>query len=1203
MANTYIKAGQFSGVIGNGTDGYFLMSSGDGNMTWAQASTGPSVTAVTYPGDDTAADPAGGQTVVLTGTGFANSGMAVSIGGTTAPSVAHDSNTQLTITTPVKAAGDYDVVVTNTVTGASGTFVNGISYNGVPTWTTAAGSLGTFESETTISTITLQATEPDGGTITFNITNGALPTGLSLTGANIDGTTTAESSTTLYSFTIEAIDDENQATPRNFSITVNSAAIVSSENFTINTYTGNGSTQSIEGKIGTAASFNGSSSAIDLGSPLLGQTHSVSLWFNADYITTDIEGDALFAQYTSGNTGRYIISIYTNILRIFVGGSTIQTISATWTANAWTHLVIVKNSSGYEAFVNGSSIGTSSLTSNIDTASNTTIGAGRFTSPFQVFPGKIDQVRIFNTALDQAKVTTLYGENNASLTKSTTDIFDDGSGVALYEFEKGAIDTGGASGYIGGGGIFNGSSSLINLNSPLLNSTTYTTSLWIKPNSIVDGKIIYGQYTGGVSNRHLVAFGTAANVIKIAVGSYNVVNLSSSFQLGVWQHLVVTKSATDFKVYLDGQEVGSLANTTDIYTGANTSIGNTIVSPINGPDSSIDQVRIFNTALDSTKIATLAAETSASATKSTTDIFDDGSGVALYELEGNALDTDKGAIDSGQSAVFNGSSSKIDLPVLGLGGNAARSISAWVNPATTPSLLGAIYHSGGTNAKEAFIIYYQSDNKIKVEYDNRSLGTTTTISNNTWTHIVATYNGGSIESSANTKIYINGVLQTLTNSGGATGVANTLNTDYAIGYRRYANQFYFDGSIDQVRIYNTALSQSDVVNLASETNVPTANLVAHYKLDGNGNDETTNYNATSVDNITYSDPAEFPTYDGTATNVSYAYNGTATNVNYLGMAFQPDLVWIKDRDGVTNHYLTDSIRGTSLILRPNITNAEFSSTQIIQSFNSNGFSIGNDIGANLNGNRYVAWCWKGADTTTTIPAGTVGNTIASDVRANTAAGFSIVKYTGNGVAATVGHGLNTAPSMYIVKPRTAVAGAGDWHVYNSNLGGNDKILLLNSTSGTITAPVPEIWNNTSPTDTVFSLGTNTGQNNNGTPFIAYCFADVDGYQKIGSYSGGLSGSGNVIYTTSDGTPSGTGGFKPRFLLVKRTDISGDAWQMFDSIRGGGDTFDNYLQANEAYAEASYALREVNFTTNGFYWTNAESGTNISGGTYIYLAIA
>ena len=145
MAETKIKAAQFHGVVGHGTDGYFLMTNADGSMSWAQASTGPSVTSVTYPGDDLAADPnpATPQTVVLTGANFGSS-MSVTIGGTAATAVAHDSSTQLTVTIPSKAAGDYDIVVTNTVTGASGTFVNGISYNGVPTWTTATGSLGTF---------------------------------------------------------------------------------------------------------------------------------------------------------------------------------------------------------------------------------------------------------------------------------------------------------------------------------------------------------------------------------------------------------------------------------------------------------------------------------------------------------------------------------------------------------------------------------------------------------------------------------------------------------------------------------------------------------------------------------------------------------------------------------------------------------------------------------------------------------------------------------------------------------------------------------------------------------------------------------------------------------------------------------------------------------------------------------------------------
>ena len=467
MSNTKIKAAQFHGVVGHGTDGYFLMTNADGSMSWAQASTGPSVTSVTYPGDDLGADPAGGQSVILTGTNFGSS-MSVSIGGTAATAVAHDSSTQLTITTPAKAAGDYDIVVTNTVTGASGTFVNGISYNGVPTWTTATGSLGTFESETTISTITLAATEPDGGTITFNITNGALPSGLSLTGANIDGTTTAESSTTLYSFTIEAIDDENQATPRNFSITVNSAELVPSQNFTINTYEGNGSTQSIEGKIGTAAEFNGSSSYIQVGNPIPNTDTDVTIsaWVNLSSGVSSnmhITGTGIT---TSGSEGPFRITLQyqsANTFRIFAlrqaAGTYYLSPSSSLTnvtinPNTWYHIVWSYTASGrlLNTFLNGTQIDTNvAMTTTGASVNDDSMIIGSFRTNAAFFNGKLDQIRIFNRALDETndgEVTTLYNEPSNLSTASTTDIFDDGSGVALYEFEEGAKDTGGVLGYI-----------------------------------------------------------------------------------------------------------------------------------------------------------------------------------------------------------------------------------------------------------------------------------------------------------------------------------------------------------------------------------------------------------------------------------------------------------------------------------------------------------------------------------------------------------------------------------------------------------------------------------------------------------------------------------------------------------------------------------------------------------------------------------
>jgi len=461
MSDTRIKAAQFFGVIGHGTDGYFLMTNADGSMSWeAAGSPSPTISSISYPGDDLAADPAGGQTVTITGTNFA-SGATVTVGGTSASVVSFVSATELTFTTPTKTAGDYDLVVTNT-DGGTATSVNGISYNGIPAWTTATGSLGTFASDTTISTITLQASEPDGGTITFSITNGALPTGLLLSGADIDGTTSIVNANTTYNFTVTATDDENQSTGRAFSITIEKYVLVSSENFTINTYTGNGSTQSIEGKIGTAAAFNGTTSQIrTVGNPIpsTSSLFSISFWFQLDNTNTNNHIFSIFdnvagtnklllRSLSSGNFQAGVYDVNSNSNFITTTPSTFS-----YTTGVWYHLVYISTNTGDNEFwINGTQIATSSGVAANTTSSSVPItmgGRGDFGgSSTERFGGKLDQVRIFDKALSSGEVTTLYGENNASSTKSTTDIFDDGSGVALYEFEEGAKNTGAKKHYL-----------------------------------------------------------------------------------------------------------------------------------------------------------------------------------------------------------------------------------------------------------------------------------------------------------------------------------------------------------------------------------------------------------------------------------------------------------------------------------------------------------------------------------------------------------------------------------------------------------------------------------------------------------------------------------------------------------------------------------------------------------------------------------
>jgi len=243
MAQTKPKAGQFYGVSNNGTDGQFLKTDGTGGMSWDSPITNPTITSIDYPGSTTAANPAGGQSVIINGTLFA-SGITCTVGGTSAVT-AFNSATQITITTPAKAAGPYTVAVTNP-DGGTASQANFIQYSGVPVWSTAAGTLGNV-SEGAAASFQVTATE-GSDTIEYAVTTGTLPTGLSLataTGA-ITGTAGSVSADTTTTFSITATDDENQTSAsRSFSITVQN--IPPSDHFNTVLYSGNGGTQSITG--------------------------------------------------------------------------------------------------------------------------------------------------------------------------------------------------------------------------------------------------------------------------------------------------------------------------------------------------------------------------------------------------------------------------------------------------------------------------------------------------------------------------------------------------------------------------------------------------------------------------------------------------------------------------------------------------------------------------------------------------------------------------------------------------------------------------------------------------------------------------------------------------------------------------------------------------------------------------------------------
>jgi len=312
------------------------------------------------------------------------------------------------------------------------------------------------------------------------------------------------------------------------------------------------------------------------------------------------------------------------------------------------------------------------------------------------------------------------------------------------------------------------------------------------------------------------------------------------------------------------------------------------------------------------------------------------------------------------------------------------------------------------------------------------------------------------------------------------------------------------------------------------------------------------------------------------------YTGNSSTQSITGVGFQPDWVWCKSRSG-DNHAIFDSVRGGQKQLRSNTTDAELTRTNAISSFDSDGWSMGSQPEMNSSGATYASWSWLGAN-------GTASNTdgsITSTVSANTTSGFSIVSYTANGTAgATVGHGLGAVPKMIIVKSRTSVDSWIVYHAGNTSAPETDY-LSLNTTDYTAD---DAIWNDTAPTSSVFSLGTNAPVNGSGKNLIAYCFAEKKGFSKFGSYTGNGSTDGTFVYT----------GFKPAFLMIKCFD-NARSWVMWDTKRNPYNLSTYGLLADTNDTENSGY--NVDLLSNGFKLRTTGSGENGSGFNYIYMAFA
>lgn len=346
----------------------------------------------------------------------------------------------------------------------------------------------------------------------------------------------------------------------------------------------------------------------------------------------------------------------------------------------------------------------------------------------------------------------------------------------------------------------------------------------------------------------------------------------------------------------------------------------------------------------------------------------------------------------------------------------------------------------------------------------------------------------------------------------------------------------------------------------------------------------TNFKAITAANlpeVTITDPGEH------FNAVGYTGDGTAIGSGgnaITGVGFQSDFTWIKNRDQADSHMLFDVIRGATEVLHSDSTAAETTESETLDSFDSDGFTLGSDAEVNTNTEDYISWNWKAGGAGVANTDGSISSTVS----VNDDAGFSIAGFTGTGSAGTVGHGQSAAPEMIIVKNRDTAA--RDWATYHSLIASDAETDYLSLNSTAASADSANWWNDIAPTSSVFSVGSTGHTNQSGDNMIAYCFRSIPGYSKVFSYTGNGSADGQFVYL----------GFNPRFILSKNASGS-YSWYIHDTERSAYNVVDDELYPNTSNDEGS--TDRLDIVSNGFKQRFTGAALNGSGNTIVGIAFA
>ncbi len=577
-----------------------------------------------------------------------------------------------------------------------------------------------------------------------------------------------------------------------------------------------------------------------------------------------------------------------------------------------------------------------------------------------------------------------------------------------------------------------------------------------------------------------------------------------------------------------------------------------------------------------------------------------GGGLASYILYGSAASggyeiSRSLRFDASEPSYLSGDFSSVTFTDYNVG-----TIACWVKRSHTGYGVLVAGWDGGVSYSGS-IQFNNTDDTLQVSIGGASAHTFKTNKQfrdlSAWYHVVAAWDR-SASAVDKVKVWVNGVAQTSSDTGyqsWTSGDSQILrnNNSNRIGRGdgdRYNN--YFGGYLaDYHFIDGQALDETyfgefntDGVWDPKEYSGTYGNAGFHLKFDDNSSASALGTDSSgNTNNWTTSGIGVAPGVSAARSNFDcITYTGNGSSQNITGLDFQPDLVVVKSRSGDAPPWV-DSVRGANNSLFSSNTSASGSYSSVT-GFLSNGFSVGSYNNANQSGVNFIGWCWKAGGTASSNTDGT----ITSSVSANPSYGFSVVTWTADTQSpATVGHGLGKTPTFVITK---STSSGNNWAIWHSSLA--NRSTLLRFTDGTPLTST-DYWQTDSEwTSTTFGVyGTaNTGDNNYGD-MVAYCFTDITGYQKIGSYTGNGSSTGPTVTT----------GFKPRFVLIKNITNTSNHWVTYDSERVTSNPRGR-ITWSDAAAETSASTIHLDFLDDGFQPKATGSTINTSGSTYVYLAI-